>query len=742
MAYKYSRWDGTQQIMPFDAESIMEAISEDIMSHGDIKRALEKLMQQGHKFQTGEKMPGLRDLMERLKQQRQDTLRRNNMDGVIKDIQERLQKIKETEQAGIDRRVEEGRQQGKDGQRTTNDEEQGQEGQSGQPQQSMQGQEGQQGESGQDRESGQQPSPEQREMLQKMLEKMAQRRKEQLEQLPSDIGGQIKGLREYDFMDPDARQQFQDLLNMMQQQMLDRNFSGMQSSMQQMQQDPKAMQEMREMLRDLNQLMRDHQEGKPNEQSRFNDFMQKHGHNFSPGIENMDQLMEHMQRQMQYMENMLNSMSPQQRAELESAMESLMQDPGLQQEMSELAMHLGQMMPQMGGRQYRFSGDPDESLSMAEAMSLMERLDEMEQMEQELNAARRSGEGLDEIDAEKMEQVLGPDARQALEQLRDLAKQLEDAGYLEWDGDEMQLTPRAVRKVGQKALQDIFGILKKDAFGKHAISVRGRGGERTYDSKAYEFGDPFYLDLNKTLMNALQRDDGRWAMDDTGHVVAEAHRPSSVAHRQMKVQLAVEDFQVYSTEYMTQSSTCLLIDMSRSMLLRGCFLAAKKVALALNHLIRSQFPKDDLYIIGFSGYARELKPEQLPQLDWSEYQYGTNLQHALMLSRQLLGRRKSQNKQIIVITDGEPTAHLEDGEVFFNYPPTFRTIQETMREVVRCTRDGITINTFMLERSYYMADFVEQMTKVNKGRAFYATPEALGEYILVDYVSSKKKRIK
>jgi uncharacterized protein with von Willebrand factor type A (vWA) domain len=178
------------------------------------------------------------------------------------------------------------------------------------------------------------------------------------------------------------------------------------------------------------------------------------------------------------------------------------------------------------------------------------------------------------------------------------------------------------------------------------------------------------------------------------------------------------------------------------MLLRGCFLAAKKVAMALNHLIRSQFPKDDLFIIGFSGYARELKPEMLPQLDWSEYQYGTNLQHALMLARTLLGRRKNPNRQIIVVTDGEPTAHLEDGDVFFNYPPTYRTIQETLREVVRCTREGITINTFMLERSYYMADFVEQMTKINKGRAFYATPEALGEYILVDYVSSKKKRIR
>jgi uncharacterized protein with von Willebrand factor type A (vWA) domain len=695
--FRYSRWDGTQQVMPFDAEAIMEAISEDVLAHGDVRRALEKLMQQGYKFQSGERMPGLRDLLERLKQQRQDTLRRHNMDSVIKDIEQRLEKIKDTERAGIDHKVEEGRQQlENDGAKEAED------GGKAKPKSKA--------------KKPESPDKEQLEQLQKMLENMAAKRKEQLDNLPQDIGGQIKGLRDYDFMDADARQQFQDLLSMLQQQMLNNSFSGIQQGLQDMQQNPAAMEEVREMLRDLNQMLRDREEGK---EPRFNEFMQKHGHHFPPGIENLDQLLEHLAQQMQMMENMLNSMSPQQRAQLESTMEALMQDAGLRNEMAELASHLSNMMPSMGQpRQYRFSGDPDESLTMSEAMQVIGQLDELEKLEKELNAARR-GDNIDELNSDRVGELLGPDAQQALEQLQELARQLEEAGYLEWQGSEMQLTPRAARKLGQKALEDIFAYLKKDAFGKHPISVRGRGGERTYDSKPYEFGDPFHLDLEATLVNALER-------NGTG----------------TPVRLSPTDFEVYSTELLTQSSTALLIDMSRSMLLRGCFLAAKKVALALNHLIRSQFPKDDLFIIGFSGYARELKPEMLPQLDWSEYQYGTNLQHALMLSRSLLGRRKSPNRQIIVITDGEPTAHLEDGEVFFNYPPTFRTIQETMREVVRCTRDRIVINTFMLERSYYMADFVEQMTKVNKGRAFYATPEALGEYILVDYVASKKKRIK
>jgi uncharacterized protein with von Willebrand factor type A (vWA) domain len=690
--FRYSRWDGTQQVLPFSADQIMDAIAEDVMAHGDIQRALQKLLQQGHRFQSGERMPGLRDLLDRLKGRKQETLRRNNMDGVIRDIQQRLEQIKDTERSGIERRLAEGREAVERG-------------------------DAQQQEGGEPREGGEQDgdtTSEQRAQLQEMLEKMAARRQQQLDELPKDVGGQIRALREYDFMEPEARRQFQELLGMLQQQMMQNQFQGMQQGLQSMQQNPQATEDLREMMQDLNKMLRDREEGV---EPRFNEFMQKHGHYFPPGIQNLDQLLEHLQAQMQRVENMLNSMSPQQRAELESAMQEVMQDPGLRREMAELASHLGQMMPQ-NARQYRFSGDPDESMSMAQAMSVMEQLEELEKLERELNAARH-GESLDELDPERVGELLGPDARQTLEQLRDLAQQLEDAGYLEWRGDELQLTPRAIRKVGQKALQDVFAYLKRDAFGKHAVSVRGRGGERTYSSKPYEFGDPFYLNINGTLQNALGR--------------GEIGTP---------VKLVPGDFEVYSTEMLTQSSTALLIDMSRSMLLRGCFLAAKKVALALNHLIRSQFPKDDLYIIGFSGYARELKPEMLPQLDWSEYQYGTNLQHALMLARSLLGRRKSPNRQVIVITDGEPTAHLEEGEVFFNYPPTFRTIQETLREVVRCTRDGITINTFMLERSYYMADFVEQMTKVNRGRAFYATPEALGEYILVDYVASKTKRIK
>ncbi|MDP9473614.1 MAG: VWA domain-containing protein, partial [Chloroflexota bacterium] len=237
-------------------------------------------------------------------------------------------------------------------------------------------------------------------------------------------------------------------------------------------------------------------------------------------------------------------------------------------------------------------------------------------------------------------------------------------------------------------------------------------------TKEYEFGDPFLLDLPKTVMNAVQR--------------GGAGAP---------VRLNPRDFDVYRTEYSTRTATVLMVDMSRSMLYNGCFTAAKKVALALDSLIRSKYPRDQFNIVGFHSRAQELKPAELPMLDWNEYTYGTNMQHGFQLARQLLGRSKGSNRQIIVVTDGEPTAYLDGLQVRFSYPPTPRTLEETLKEVVRCTRDGITINTFMLERSPYMVQFINDLMKINTGRVFVATPDRLGEYILVDYVANKRKWI-
>ena len=239
------------------------------------------------------------------------------------------------------------------------------------------------------------------------------------------------------------------------------------------------------------------------------------------------------------------------------------------------------------------------------------------------------------------------------------------------------------------------------------------------DTKPYEYGDPFQLDLHTTVKNAIVR-----------------------AGPQVPVGLSTEDFEIYRNEEMTRTATVLLLDQSRSMGLFGSFQAAKKVAMALFALIHSQFPRDSMYVIGFSDYAREIKEEDLPELRWNAWVSGTNMHHALMLSRKLLSREKGGSRQIILITDGEPTAHLEGDQSFFSYPPSYKTIMETLKEARRCTQENILINTFMLENNYQLIDFVDKMTRINRGRAFYSSPDKLGEYILVDYVSNRKKRVK
>jgi len=486
---------------------------------------------------------------------------------------------------------------------------------------------------------------------------------------------------------------------------------GMQQALSNM--TPQDMARMREMIQDLNRMLRQKADG---DEPDFQAFKDKWGQHF-PGVESLDQLIEQMGRQMAQMQSLMESLTPSQRRELQEMMQSLLaQDERLDAALAQLAMNLDQLMPlDELRRRYDFRGD--DPVTLREAMRLMEELAQMEQLERQLRRAQDPA-SLEKIDPAQVEKLLGAEAAQDLKRLSEMAKKLEEAGYLEQIGDRLELTARAIRKIADKALRDIFAHLKRDRFGRHALDHRGGGGDRTDDAKRYEFGDPFLLDLKETLMNAVER--------------RGAGTP---------IRLTPDDFEVFRTELLTQSATVVMLDLSRSMIYNGCFMPAKKVALALHALIHGQFPRDQLHIVGFSLYAREFSPAQLPPLGPSDAAVGTNMQAGFMLSRQLLGRQKCSNKQIIMITDGEPTAYIENGEAEFSYPPTPRTIRETLREVQRCTREGITINTFMLEQSDMLTAFVEQMTRINRGRAFFATPERLGEYVLVDYVSSKRKAV-
>ena len=717
--YGYTRWDGTQRIDGLDADDILKALSDDYMENGNLQQALRRLMQDGVRSEDGRQAMGLREIMERLRQNRSEQLSRYNMaSGVMDNLREQLEEIKQLEREGIQRRLDaqNGEQQpGQQGQQQPGGENQQSPGQqpsarSGAESPSAEGQQPdqqeQEGASGQEGAGGDQLSPEQ---MRKMLEMIARRKQEYLEGLPQDIPGQIKQLSEYDFMDDQAREKFQELLSSLQQQMMQQYFQGMQQSLQNMTQEDVA--NLREMIRDLNKMLQERQQGL---EPDFDSFMQKHGHYF-PGVNSLDDLIEQMQMQQAAMQGILDNLSPEQRQELQQLMDQLMGDDRIRVDMLELAQNLEAVAP-MEQVRTRFPFRGNETLPLNEAMRMMGRLQQMEGLQDQLQEARRLDE-LGAIDSDKVKELLGDDEYQSIEQLKELMRTLEEAGYIEKKGNRWELTARGIRKIGQKALQDIFNKLKRDGFGRHVSPFRGVGGERTDESKTYQFGDPFLLDLQKTLMNSINR-------QGAGTPLA----------------LQQDDFEVYRTEFMTQSSTVLMIDMSLSMVYNGCQQAAKKVAVALESLIRSQFPRDNLYIVGFSFVAREYKSNELMELSRYDNDRGTNMAHGLMLARQLLAKHRGVNKQIIMITDGGPTVWYEEryGGWQFAFPSPYAE-QQTLLEVQRCTRDGITINTFMLYDDDWMVAFVNQMAEINRGRTFYADKDNLGEYLLVDYLNSKKK---
>src|SRR6266571_3643435 len=690
--YGYSRWDGTQNIEGLDADDILNALADDYMEDGNLQQSLKQLMQEGIRGEDGRRTMGLRELMERMRNMRNEQLNRYNMaSGVMDDLREKLEEIKSLEREGIQKRLDGDSEPSQSSQSSDQQQSPGQQQRTSLPQDGSE-QESQQGSSssqqGQSGEGSDDLTPEQK---RKMLEMIAKRKQDYLDKLPGDVPGQIKGLSEYDFMDDQAREKFKELMDSLQQQMMQQFFQGMQQSLQNM--TPEDIAKMREMIRDLNKMLRERQEGK---EPDFDAFMQKHGEYF-PGVNSLDDLIEQMQQQM---------------AAMQGIMEQLMGDDRIRVDLMELAQNLEAVAP-MEGMRTRFNFRGNESLPFNEAMRMMSRLQQMEGLEDQFNEARRM-DNLEAIDSEKVKELLGDDEYQSVEQLKELMKMLEEAGYIQKRGNRWELTARGIRKIGQKALQDIFNKLKRDGFGRHVSPFRGIGGERTDESKAYQFGDPFLLDLEKTLMNAIHR-------RGTGTPVG----------------LEKEDFEVYRTEFTTQSSTVLMIDMSLSMVYNGCQPAAKKVAVALESLIRSQFPRDNLYIVGFSRIAREYKPDELIEMSRYDNSQGTNMAHGLMLSRQLLARHRGVNKQIIMITDGGPTVWYEDGEWQFGMPPNPYAEQQTLLEAQRCTREGIIINTFMLYDDHWMVDFVNQMAEINHGRTFYADKDKLGEYLLVDYMNSK-----
>jgi len=662
--FTYSRWDGTQQGFELDGDALFDQLTDELLYHGDVNAALRRMMQQGVRGPDGEHLAGLRELLERLRRERQERLDRFDLGGVYDEIARELDDIVDEERHAIDaaRRSAE---------------------RSGDPRRVDTGREA------------------------------ADDRDLRLDLLPNDLAGKVRELEAYDFESAEAARRFEQLLERLRQQVAQQMFEQMSGAMQQM--GAEDMARMKDMLSALNEMLDRRARG---EDPRFEEFMERYGDFFPDDPKDLDELLEQMARRMAAMQAMLNSMTPEQRAQLQSLSEQLLGDMDLRWQMDQLGGHLRQLFPQMGwGQSYDFEGaDP---LGFGQAMQAMQELGDLDQLEHLLRNAANPG-ALAEADLDRVRDLLGDDAARSLDRLAELTRMLTEAGLIEQREGRLELTPKGLRTIGANALRELFSKLTRDQVGQHQVHRQGHGHERTDDTKPYDYGDPFRLDLQRTIRNALAR---RGPRQGPG----------------VPVRLIPDDFEVERSEHLTRSSTVLMLDLSLSMPMRDNFLPAKKVAMALHSLISTQFPRDYLGLVGFSETARILRPEQLPEVSW-DFVYGTNMQHGFTLARQLLARQ-SGTKQIIMITDGEPTAHVTpSGDVFFNYPPVHETVEATLREVLRCTRDGIRINTFMLDATSYLTAFVERLTEINRGRAFFTTPETLGDYVLVDFIEHKRQQ--
>ena len=670
--YDYSGWDGTQEFSDLDVDDLLSALTDDLLKGGDLDDALRNLLRSGMRTADGEQIPGLTELLAKLRRRRAELLAEGDPDGRMAQISERLDEIEGEERAAIDELVEEATS------------------------------------SGDERRA-------------EVTGDVATERRMALDLQPGDPGGRIQSLQNYDFVSSEARQQFEELVEELRREMADTFFEGASDALSSM--SPEQMARMRDAYDALNQMLEQRERGDELDPS-FEQFMEQYGDLFPGDPEDLGELLEQLAQRMAAASAMLASMTPGERAQLQELMDELLSDMDLSWQINRLAGNLRGAFPdEQWDRRTPFGGG--EGMGLAETADMFQRLGELDQLEKMLSGASQPG-ALADIDLDRVRDLLGKEASASLGELQRLARRLEEAGLVEQREGRLELTPKGLRQIGQRALEDLFKHLSKDRLGGHGLAKIGTGHERAEDTKPYEIGDPFNLNIERTMRNALRRQVSQGELDTGG-------RPGV----RFPVRLSPEDFEVERTEHQSQCATVLLIDLSLSMPLRDNFLAAKKVALAMQALISGQFPRDYLGIIGFSERAREIRPEELPAVSW-DYVYGTNMQHALLLARRQLARHHG-TRQIVMITDGEPTAHLQaDGGVFFNYPPAAATVEATLLEVLRCSQEGIRINTFALDATGHLRNFVEKITQLNRGRAFFTTPDTLGDYVLVDFIENRR----
>lgn len=546
----------------------------------------------------------------------------------------------------------------------------------------------------------------------------ARLREAELDALPSDTSQAVRRLADYDWRSPDARATFEELKNLLRRDVLDAQFRGMKQALENP--DPQMMERVKDMMAALNEMLEKDARGE-HTQEDFDDFMREYGDFFPENPRDLEELVDSLARRAAAMDRLMASLSPEQREELAGLMQQALQDAGLAMEMSRLNDALRMRRPDLGwGGQERMTGE--DPLGMGDATTALEELADLAELEEALRQDY-PGARLDDIDEEAVRRALGRQAVDDIAELRRIEAELERQGFLRRRGGALELTPKAVRRLGETALRRVFSQLDAGRRGDHDQADAGQAGEATGASREWQFGDEQPLDVVRTLGNAVRRGETSTAGNGTGNG---------------RIHLEVGDFEVIETERRSAAAVCLLVDLSYSMVLRGTWGAAKQTALALHSLVTSKYPQDAIQIIGFSNYARLLHPTEMAGLDWDMVQ-GTNLHHALLIAGRHLDKHPDFEPVVLVVTDGEPTAHLRhDGRSLFDYPPSPETLVLTMAEVDKMTRRGATLNVFMLADDRRLVAFVEEVARRNGGRVFAADADRLGEYVVSDYLRVRR----
>jgi uncharacterized protein with von Willebrand factor type A (vWA) domain len=538
-----------------------------------------------------------------------------------------------------------------------------------------------------------------------------------LDALPRSTARAVEELSDYDWASEQARADYQRILDELRDDVLQQRFSGMKQALQGADptRDPQAAAQLQQMLGDLNDLLGKHARGEDT-QDAFRDFMDQHGEFFPEQPQDVDELVDLLARRAAAGERLMRSLSPAQRDELAQLMAQAFGDAGIADQMAALNENLRSLRPDLrwtSGEQVR----GEQPLGYGQATAALSEVAELDDLLEQLGQ-EHPGATLDDVDVEAVERQLGRSAADDVRRLQQLERELLRQGWVTRDADGLTLSPKALRRLGSTALRSVFAQIESGRRGAHDQHSAGAAGEVTGASRAWEFGDEQPLDVVRTVGNAVRR---------------------SLATGDGRVALAVEDFEVVETEKRASAAVALCVDLSFSMVSEGRWGPMKQTALALSHLIETRFPQDSLQIIGFGRHAASLSVAELAGVE-PDYVQGTNLQHALMLAGRHLRRHSDGDPVVLVVTDGEPTAHLEDGEAVFSWPPMRETVRATVAEVDQLTRYGASLNVFMLGEDPGLRRFVDAMARRSGGRVLTPSAQDLGQYVVQDYLRARRGR--